>query len=154
MKLSTKARYAVIAMIDIAKHQSEDTYISLFSISKRNDISVSYLEQLFIKLRKANLVISIKGSKGGYRLGRNQSEIFVSDIISAVDEKIELLRCKDSGSGCIKKDKLCESHDLWGNLMISINDYLSSISLENVVLHNLNQEKLTKNSGENNVIFK
>ena len=154
MKLSTKARYAVVAMIDIAKNQSKDTYISLFSISKRNDISVSYLEQLFIKLRKANLEISIKGSKGGYRLAKLDNEIFVSDIIVAVDEKIELLRCKDSGSGCIKKDKLCESHDLWGNLMININDYLSSISLQNIVSHNINQEKSTNNLGENNVIFK
>ncbi len=149
MKLSTKARYAVIAMIDIAKNQSENTYVSLFSISKRNDISVSYLEQLFIKLRKANLVVSVKGSKGGYQLAKEENEIFVSDIISAVDEKIEFLRCKNSGSGCIKQDKLCESHDLWGNLMISINDYLSSISLKSVVSHSLTQQELTNKSGVN-----
>jgi Rrf2 family iron-sulfur cluster assembly transcriptional regulator len=134
MKLSTKGRYAVMAMIDIAKYQDQDKYISLYNISKRN---VSYLEQLFIKLRKASLVESVKGSKGGYRLGRNADSIFILDIVSAVDEKIELLRCDNKGVGCTNNNKLCESHDLWSNLMININDYLGSISLLNVLNHNI-----------------
>lgn len=143
MKLSTKGRYAVMAMIDIAKYQDQekDKYISLYTISKRNDISVAYLEQLFIKLKKAGLVDSIKGSKGGYRLKYKPNEIVILDIISAVDEKIELLRCNNSGNGCINKNKLCESHDLWSNLMININDYLGSISLSNVLEHDINLGK-------------
>lgn len=140
MKLSTKARYAVMAMIDIASYQGNQDCVSLFTISKRNNISVSYLEQLFIKLRKANLVISVKGSRGGYRLSRLPIDISIADIILAVDEKIELLRCKNSGTGCITPTKLCKSHDIWSNLMINIHNYLSSISLEVVLLHNANQE--------------
>lgn len=134
MKLSTKGRYAVMAMVDIAANIEEGKNISLQTISDRNNISVSYLEQLFIKLRQNKLVQSVKGPKGGYRLTKAPSEIFVSDIVKAVDEKIEFLKCATE-SGCAKNG-LCNSHDLWSNLMINIYQYLSSISLEQVIENN------------------
>jgi Rrf2 family iron-sulfur cluster assembly transcriptional regulator len=134
MKLSTKGRYAVMAMVDIAANLEAGKNISLQTISERNNISVSYLEQLFIKLRKNKLVNSVKGPKGGYTLSREPSQIFVSDIVQAVDEKIEFLKCATE-KGCAKNG-LCNSHDLWSNLMINIYQYLSSISLEQVIESN------------------
>ncbi len=139
MKLSTKGRYAVMAMVDIATNLEEGKNISLQTISERNNISVSYLEQLFIKLKKNDLVQSVKGPKGGYRLTKKPSEIFVSDIVQAVDEKIEFLKCATE-RGC-SKNGLCNSHDLWSNLMMNIYHYLNSISLEQVIENNYKRLK-------------
>lgn len=132
MRLSTKGRYGVVAMLDIAMYSKENDYVSIFSISERNNISVSYLEQLFIKLKKNNLVISAKGPKGGYRLKRLPSEIFVSEIVNAVDETINFMGCTVATKVC-SKSKRCNSHDLWHYLMNRVHDYLEQISLETVI---------------------
>ncbi|MCL2566611.1 MAG: Rrf2 family transcriptional regulator [Alphaproteobacteria bacterium] len=143
MKLSTKGRYAVMAMIDIATNLEDKENVSIQAIADRNNISVSYLEQLFIKLKKNNLVSSSKGPRGGYRLARNPRDIFIFDVIQAVDEKIEFLRCK-SGTGCAKKG-FCNSHDLWSSLMMNICNYLSSISLEEVITNHYGNNILKVN---------
>ncbi len=132
MRLSTKGRYAIMAMVDIARYASGDQHISLTTISQRNNISVSYLEQLFIKLKKQNLVSSSKGAKGGYKLSREASCIYILEIVNAVDERIDFLRCSGGIKGCVNHGR-CNSHDLWDNIMNHINSYLSSISLESVV---------------------
>ncbi|MDR2008792.1 MAG: Rrf2 family transcriptional regulator [Alphaproteobacteria bacterium] len=140
MKLSTKGRYAVMAMIDIATNLEDKENVSIQAIAERNNISTSYLEQLFIKLKKNNLVSSSKGPNGGYKLARAPKDIFIFDVIQAVDEKIEFLRCKN-GSGCAKNG-FCNSHDLWSSLMANICNYLSSISLEEVINNTYNNNIL------------
>jgi Rrf2 family iron-sulfur cluster assembly transcriptional regulator len=133
MKLSTKGRYAVSSMIDIAKH-AEESCVSLVCISKRNNISVPYLEQLFIKLRRANLVVSSKGAKGGYVLSRKPSEITVLEVMQAVGEKIDMLKCNHK-KNCITfaDNKMCSTHDLWDNLLMKIYSYLGSLTLQDVL---------------------
>ncbi|MCK5902483.1 MAG: Fe-S cluster assembly transcriptional regulator IscR [Cocleimonas sp.] len=130
MKLTTKGRYAVTAMLDIALH-CKDKPVSLAEISKRQDISLSYLEQLFSKLRKQGLVNSMRGPGGGYRLSRVPAEIAVSDIISAVDENVDLSNC--SGVGNCQKDERCLTHDLWMDLSHRIQSFLDDISLEEMM---------------------
>lgn len=130
MKLSTKGRYAVTAMLDLALHSGSGP-ISLSEISGRQDISLSYLEQLFSKLRKANLVDSIRGPGGGYELQRPANRITVADVVLAVNEPIDATRCKGKG-GC-QDGEHCLSHQLWAELSDQIYQFLSSISLEQVV---------------------
>lgn len=132
MKMSTKGRYAVMAMIDIAT-QSDSAPVSLAEIAERQDISQEYLEQLFGKLRKAKLVESARGPGGGYRLATAMSEIPVARIIAAVDEELQLTRCGgDAVDGCVKGER-CNAHDLWSSLGRQMMYFLSSISLEDVV---------------------
>jgi Rrf2 family iron-sulfur cluster assembly transcriptional regulator len=132
MKMSTKGRYAVMAMIDIAQH-SHGEPVSLAEIAERQDISQEYLEQLFGKLRKAKLVESARGPGGGYRLAREARETPVSDIILAVDEELQLTRCGgDAVEGCVRGER-CNAHDLWSSLGRQMINFLSSISLEDVV---------------------
>jgi Rrf2 family iron-sulfur cluster assembly transcriptional regulator len=132
MKMSTKGRYAVMAMIDIAEH-SHGEPVSLAEIAGRQDISQEYLEQLFGKLRKADIVQSARGPGGGYRLARDPRETPISDIILAVDEELQLTRCGgDAVEGCVK-GKRCNAHDLWSSLGRQMIAFLSSISLEDVV---------------------
>ena len=132
MKMSTKGRYAVMAMIDIAIH-SEGEPVSLAEIAERQDISQEYLEQLFGKLRKAKLVESSRGPGGGYRLATPMSEIPVAKIIAAVDEELQFTRCEgDAVEGCVKGER-CNAHDLWSSLGRQMMYFLSSISLEDVV---------------------
>lgn len=132
MKMSTKGRYAVMAMIDIAAH-SHGEPVSLAEIAERQDISQEYLEQLFGKLRKAKLVDSARGPGGGYRLAREARDTPVSDIILAVDEELQLTRCGgDAVEGCVKGER-CNAHDLWSSLGRQMINFLSSISLEDVV---------------------
>lgn len=132
MKMSTKGRYAVMAMIDIAIH-SEGEPVSLAEIAERQDISQEYLEQLFGKLRKAKLVESSRGPGGGYRLARAMSEIPVAKIIAAVDEELQFTRCGgDAVEGCVKGER-CNAHDLWSSLGRQMMYFLSSITLEDVV---------------------
>lgn len=132
MKMSTKGRYAVMAMIDIAQH-SHGEPVSLAEIAERQDISQEYLEQLFGKLRKAKLVDSARGPGGGYRLARDARDTPVSDIILAVDEELQLTRCGgDAVEGCVKGER-CNAHDLWSSLGRQMINFLSSISLEDVV---------------------
>jgi len=132
MKMSTKGRYAVMAMIDIATH-SDGAPVSLAEIAERQDISQEYLEQLFGKLRKHKLVESARGPGGGYRLATPMSDIPVARIIAAVDEELQFTRCGgDAVEGCVKGER-CNAHDLWSSLGRQMMYFLSSISLEDVV---------------------
>lgn len=132
MKMSTKGRYAMMAMIDIAAH-SVGAPVSLAEIAERQDISQEYLEQLFGKLRKAKLVESARGPGGGYRLARGAADIALADIITAADEEMQLTRCGgDAVEGCVKGER-CNAHDLWSSLSRQMMYFLSSVSLEDVV---------------------
>jgi Rrf2 family iron-sulfur cluster assembly transcriptional regulator len=132
MKLSTKGRYAVMAMVDIGL-QAGSRPVSLAEIAERQDISQEYLEQLFLKLRKAGLVDSARGPGGGYRLARPSEAIFVYDIIAAVDEPMKMTRCEgDAVDGCVKGERCC-THDLWSSIGRQVNTFLANVSLEDVV---------------------
>jgi Rrf2 family iron-sulfur cluster assembly transcriptional regulator len=127
MKLTTKGRYAVMAMADLASY-SNDKPISLTEISLRQNISQSYLEQLFLKLKTKNLVKSIRGSNGGYILDKPASEIKLSNIIFAVDETVKTLNCKkESKKGCNHKTMKCITHNLWDDLEQHINSFFEKI---------------------------
>ena len=137
MKLSTKGRYSVMAMVDLAK-QSRSGPVALADIAERQDISLSYLEQLFGKLRKGAQVKSVRGPGGGYMLARHPSEMRVSDIILAVDEPIKATRCTPgSPEGCHTDKSRCLTHDLWEELGNQIYLFLSSVSLEDVIENRL-----------------
>ncbi len=126
MRLTTKGRYAVTAMLDLALHY-QDGPISLADISERQGISLSYLEQLFTKLRRTGLVKSTRGPGGGYSLSRQSTEIAVADVITAVDEKVDTTRC--GGLSNCQDDERCLTHELWANLSDQIYEFLSNISL-------------------------
>ena len=130
MKLSTKGRYAVMAMVDICK-SSTGKPIALADVAERQEISLSYLEQLFGKLRRAELVKSVRGPGGGYLLARPSHELNISDVIMAVDEPISTTRCTQS-KGCRSDDARCLTHGLWEALRDQIYMYLASVSLEDV----------------------
>ena len=133
MKLTTKGRYAVMAMADLASC-SKERPISLTEISLRQNISLSYLEQLFIKLKTKNLVKSVRGSNGGYILVKPASEINIYNIIYAVDENIKTLNCKkESKKGCNHKTMKCITHNLWDDLEQHINSFFEKIKLEDLV---------------------
>ena len=132
MRLSTKGRYAVMAMVDLAKH-SQGSPIALAEIAERQEISLSYLEQLFAKLRAANLVKSVRGPGGGYLLAYHRDDTRIADIILAVDEPIHAVRCTPGGAtGCRIDRSRCLTHDLWEELSNQIHLYLSSVSLGDV----------------------
>ncbi len=133
MKLSTKGRYAVMAMVDLAMH-SDNKPISLADIADRQEISLSYLEQLFAKLRRGGLVRSVRGPGGGYLLAREDIETRISDIILAVDEPIRATRCTPGQPfGCRINKSRCVTHDLWEELGNQIYLYLSSVTVADVV---------------------
>ena len=135
MRLSTKGRYAVMAMVDLAKH-NEGNPIALAEIAERQEISLSYLEQLFAKLRIAGLVKSVRGPGGGYLLGHAAQETRIADIILAVDEPIRATRCSPGAPvGCRGSKTRCLTHDLWEELGNQIHLYLSSVSLADVCEH-------------------
>ncbi len=139
MKLTTKGRYAVMAMADLASYSNRRP-ISLTEISLRQKISLSYLEQLFLKLKKKELVKSVRGSNGGYILVKPASEIKLSNIIFAVDEKIKTLNCKkDSRKGCNHKSVKCITHNLWDDLEQHINSFFEKVKLEDLVNKNRKQ---------------
>ena len=133
MKLTTKGRYAVMAMADLATN--EDTKpISLSEIAIRQNISLSYLEQLFQKLKNNNLVKSVKGPQGGYVLGKKAKDIKLSNIIFAVDEEVKTLNCKkDSKKGCGGRSVKCITHNLWDDLEKHINGFFESKNLNDLV---------------------
>lgn len=132
MKLSTKGRYAVMAMADLALN-SKGKPTSLADVAERQDISLSYLEQLFGKLRKGGLVKSVRGPGGGYLLSRAAKELRIADIILAVDEPIKTTRCKPgSPEGCHQDKSRCITHDLWEELGNQIYLFLSSVTLADV----------------------
>ncbi len=133
MKLSTKGRYAVMALVDLARH-GETKPVSLADIAERQEISLSYLEQLFARLRRGGLVKSVRGPGGGYLLARGASGTRVADIILSVDEPITATRCKSNSSiGCHSDHSRCLTHDLWAELGNQIHLFLSSVTLEDVV---------------------
>ncbi|MGD8925683.1 MAG: Fe-S cluster assembly transcription factor [Thioalkalispiraceae bacterium] len=148
MRLTTKGRYAVTAMLDLALHY-EDGPITLADISQRQGISLSYLEQLFAKLRRKGLVDSTRGPGGGYRLSRIPDEIPVADVIIAVDEKLETTRC--GGLGNCQDDERCLTHDLWTELSDQIYQFLSGISLGNLVSRQTIQEVAARQDGSHKV---
>lgn len=130
MQLTTKARYAVTAMLDLASNHS-DKPITLEIISERQNISLSYLEQLFAKLRKATLVKSIRGPGGGYLLNTAATDISLANIIEAVDENIDLRRCK--GLKTCNNGKICTSHHLWCEVSKQLRTFLDAKSLQQVI---------------------
>lgn len=141
MRLSTKGRYAVMAMADLARNGA-DRAVSLAEIATRQEISLSYLEQLFARLRKAELVKSVRGPGGGYRLARPSAETWVADIVLAVDEPIRATRCENHiKAGCMMAGERCITHNLWEDLGAEIHRYLSSVSLEDVVSNRLRDRR-------------
>jgi len=131
VKLTTKGRYAVTAMLDLALH-SDSGPITLADIAKRQAISLSYLEQLFARLRRKDLVSSVRGPGGGYMLSRSAEEISVAAVITAVDEAVDTTRC--GGAQNCQDNQPCLTHDLWHDLSNLIHEYLSCISLHDLVM--------------------
>ncbi|MDP1619158.1 Rrf2 family transcriptional regulator [Phenylobacterium sp.] len=133
MRLSTKGRYAVMAMADLARREG-DKAVALAEIAQRQEISLSYLEQLFARLRREGLVVSARGPGGGYRLARTASETNIAQIVLAVDEPLRATRCgQDARQGCMLSGEKCLTHDLWEEMGRQIHAYLESVSLADVV---------------------
>jgi Rrf2 family transcriptional regulator, iron-sulfur cluster assembly transcription factor len=132
MNLGTKARYAVMAMVDLGA-QEGDKPVKLAEIATRQEIPLAYLEQIFARLKQHGLVKSVKGPGGGYKLARAQAETPISDIVVAVDESMKMTRCEShSHEGCMATKARCLTHDLWDGLSKQIYKYFSAISLEDV----------------------
>jgi len=131
MKLTSKGRYAVTAMLDVAIKEHSGP-VPLADISERQGISLSYLEQLFSKLRKKELVSSVRGPGGGYRLGKTRSEISVAMIIDAVNESVDIRKCKGK-KGCAEDGVQCLTHSLWEQLSNRISNFLDDITLEELM---------------------
>ena len=154
MRLTTKGRFAVTAMLDLALNELDLTGaskpVTLAGISERQDISLSYLEQLFSRLRRQGVVTSVRGPGGGYNLAKSRAEISVSAIISAVDEDIDATQCggKENCHGALGR---CMTHDLWASLNAKILDYLSDVSLADMV--NSQQAKDQNHLDNSTVMF-
>jgi Rrf2 family iron-sulfur cluster assembly transcriptional regulator len=133
MMLSTKGRYAVMAMVDLAT-QPQDKPVGLAAIADRQEIPLAYLEQIFAKLKRAGIVTSSRGPGGGYRLGKDAARISIVSIINASEEDISITRCHGAGSsGCMQSTKArCVTHDLWDGLERQIEHYLGNLSLADV----------------------
>ena len=137
MKLTTKGRYAVMALADIAKFESNNP-VSLRDISLRQGISLLYLEQIFSMLKKNQIVQSVRGTNGGYKLAKNPEQIKISNIFSAVQENVKTVRCKkESKKGCNGKSTKCLTHNLWDELENHINDFFEKKSLEDLIQDNI-----------------
>jgi Rrf2 family iron-sulfur cluster assembly transcriptional regulator len=150
MRLTTKGRYAVTSILDLALHQSEGP-VSLAGISERQDISLSYLEQLFAQLRRHGLVQSVRGPGGGYHLAREAASISVAEVIEAVNETTDATRCR--GAGDCQKGETCLTHHLWMDLSDQIRDFLGDITLANLVTRQeiqtiAGQQETRHNAGE------
>ena len=141
MRLTTNSRYAVTAMLDIAYYDRGNP-ISLPEIAERQSISLSYLEQLFSRLKRNGLVESIKGPGGGYKLSKNANDIVISDVINAVDESVETTAC--NGKSNCHNNQQCLSHNLWEDLGAEINNFLSDVTLQQVILKNNSNAKEIK----------
>ncbi len=141
MKLTSKGRYAVMAMADLALFKDKGP-TSLADISLRQNISLPYLEQIFIKLKNKNLVKSIRGAKGGYVLEISPEEIKISNIIAAVDEEIKMLNCKkESKRGCNNRSYKCITHNLWDQLDQHINSFFEKVKLQDLIKKSQNLNK-------------
>lgn len=137
MRLTTKGRYAVTAMLDLA-FQAPEERVTLSDISGRQGISLAYLEQLFVKLRRAGLVKSIRGAQGGYQLAHSPAQTDILSILAAVDETVNATRCE--GQGNCQEGVMCLAHDLWHDLSEQMKQYLSSLSLQDMMeRHNVQQ---------------
>ncbi|HEC16097.1 MAG TPA: Rrf2 family transcriptional regulator [Sedimenticola sp.] len=132
MRLTTKGRYAVTAMLDLALHHEKGP-ITLAAIAERQGISLSYLEQLFSRMRKKGLVFSVRGPGGGYSPARPSSEISVAEIITAVDESVDTTRC--NGAHNCQNNELCLTHNLWEDLSNRIYDHLKNVSLQSLMVN-------------------
>ena len=139
MRLTTKGRFAVTAMLDLAMNEI-DKPVTLAGISERQSISLSYLEQLFSRLRRGGLVKSVRGPGGGYRIAKKHSEISVSESISAVDELIDATQC--GGKENCRDERRCMTHDLWSSLNTKILEYLSGVSLAELVASQQERKKI------------
>ncbi|UCE76443.1 MAG: Fe-S cluster assembly transcriptional regulator IscR [Gammaproteobacteria bacterium] len=148
MKLTSKGRYAVTAMLDLALH-AEQGPVTLAGISERQGISLSYLEQLFTRLRKQGLVASTRGPGGGYTLSRAAHDIAVADVVTAVDESVDATRC--GGRGDCQGGKRCLTHDLWTELSEQIYGFLSGITLGKLVDQGAEREAARKDAARNGV---
>ena len=148
MRLTTKGRYAVTAMLDLALHKNQGP-VSLSDISSRQAISLSYLEQLFSKLRRCELVSSVRGPGGGYELKRGSGEIFIAQIIDAVDESVDTTKCQ--GAGDCQGGETCLTHYLWEDLSEQIHMFLESISLADLVAKN-EVKKIADNQDRRQII--
>jgi Rrf2 family transcriptional regulator, iron-sulfur cluster assembly transcription factor len=134
MRLTSKGRYAVMALADLALHGGAQAAVPLSEIAERQDISLSYLEQLFARLRQAGLVAGVRGPGGGYKLTRPAREVRIADVIAAVNEPIKATLCTDgSPRSCMGKQGRCIAHDLWDELGRQIYVFLAAVSLEDVV---------------------
>jgi Rrf2 family iron-sulfur cluster assembly transcriptional regulator len=132
MQLSTKGRYAVMAMTDLAGRASERA-VTVAEIAERQQLSQAYLEQLFARLKRRGLVTASRGPGGGYRLARPATETSVADVVIAVDEPLRAIRCGGGAAGCMKDGARCLTHDLWEETGRQIRSYLASVSLADVV---------------------
>lgn len=132
MKLTTKGRYAVTAMLDLSLNDDSGP-VSLLEISERQSISLSYLEQLFSKLRRQGLVKSMRGPGGGYSLSKKPEEIAISNIIMAVDENLDVTNCGNATAGCHEENKRCLTHNLWMDLSNRIQSFLDDITLQDMM---------------------
>lgn len=130
MRLTAKGRYAVTAMLDLAVHENQGP-ISLADISERQGISLSYLEQLFAKLRRKSLVKSVRGPGGGYKLNRAANQIYVAEIVDSVDENVDATRC--AGQANCQQGETCLTHELWADLSEQIHQFLSNIDLASII---------------------
>ena len=136
MKLTSKGRYAVMALVDLARFDNINP-VSLRDISLRQGISLDYLEQIFSKLRKKEIVQSVRGTQGGYVLNKKAKEIKLSNIFDAVDEKVKTVQCKkESKKGCNGKTSKCITHNLWDELEIHINYFFERKNLEDLISNN------------------
>ncbi len=143
MQVSTKARYAIMALIDVLKIQHDNDNnkpVNLDTISQRQNISLSYLEQLFMALRKAQIVKSMRGPGGGYTLNKNPVDVSLYSIIIAVNEPLKFSRCNGlgwiKGKGCMKNGNTCNTHELWASLSMHIDDFLKNVTLQNILDEN------------------
>ena len=139
MQLSTKGRYAVMALTDLAG-RGEDRAVCLADIAEKQQISRPYLEQLFARLRRSGLVTSVRGPGGGYRLARPASEVSVAEVVLAADESLRATRCGGKGPGCMRGGARCLTHDLWEETGKQIEGYLASVSLADVLAGRLRPE--------------
>ena len=136
MKLTSKGRYAVMALVDLARFDNINP-VSLRDISLRQGISLDYLEQISSKLKKNEIVKSIRGTQGGYVLNKNPNDIKLTNIFNAVDEKVKTVQCKkESKRGCNGKATKCITHNLWDELEIHINTFFENKSLEDLIKNN------------------
>lgn len=142
MRLTSKGRYAVMAMADLALHGGAENTVPLAEIARRQQISLSYLEQLFARMRKAGLVAGVRGPGGGYRLAKPASETVVADIIAAVNEPIKATLCKEGSSkGCQGREGRCIAHGLWDELGNRIHAFLASVRLADIIERRISPEE-------------